>query len=401
MKIVYATDNYWPHASGMAVSIDSFKKQLEILNHEVHVFCAIYTGHENIDREMNNKNIHRFPGYPMLFSEGGNPEDWLVYPWSRKKIYAELDKVKPDIIHTQTEFPMARFCYDYAAKNNIPLVSTAHSYFEEYIKVYYPYIPHFLSRIYTRYKELKTFNRSQIIIVPSPQMADVLKSYRAKRPIFIIPTGIDEDEFKGTDKDIEKKNSKFYKQHPVLKNKKILFYVGRIGAEKNVLFLLDVLEEVLKKNPDTMLVLAGGGPKFEEFKQLSIEKNLDKYIILLGYVERALIKYWYALADILVFPSKTETQGLVSIESMYCGTPVVAIGAMGTKFVMNGDNGGFMVNDDLKDFSEKVNLLLEDKKLYAKKSAEAKKYSKNWTSKKSANELLKLYEDVLAGKFSK
>jgi hypothetical protein len=401
MKIVYATDNYWPHASGMAVSIDSFKKELGKLGHEVHVFCAIYTGHENIDREMNNKNIHRFPGYPMLLSEGGKPEDWLVYPWSRKKIYAELDKVKPDIIHTQTEFPMARFCYDYAAENNIPLVSTAHSFFEEYVKIYYPYLPHFFTNRYTRYRELKTFNRAQIIIAPSPQMADILKSYKAKRPIFIIPTGINEDEFKGTDKEKEKKNSKFYKEFPVLKNKKILFYAGRVGAEKNIFFLHDVLAEVLKEIPDTMLVIAGGGPKFDEFKKLSEEKGLDKNIILLGYVDRSLIKYWYALADVLVFPSKTETQGLVSIESMYCGTPIVAIGVMGTKFVMNGDNGGFMVNDDLNEFAGRVKLLLTDKKLYARKSIEAKKHSKNWTSKKSTKDLEKLYEEVLAGKFKK
>jgi 1,2-diacylglycerol 3-alpha-glucosyltransferase len=400
MKIVYGTDNYWPHASGMAVSIDSFKNELEKLGHEVHVFCTIFPGHENIDREMNNKNIHRFPGYPMLLSESGKPEDWLVYPWSRKKIYAEFDKVKPDIIHTQTEFPMARFCYGYAAKYNVPLVSTAHTYYEEYIKAYYPNLPHFFYRKYTKYKELKTFNRAKVVFTPSPQMADVLESYKIKRPVFIIPTGIDENDFKGVDKGKEKKKSKFYKDFPILKNKKILLYAGRIGVEKNIFFLLGVLAEVLKKNPDTMLVLAGGGPKFDEFKKASEEKGLAKNIIQLGYVDRNLLKYWYALADVLVFPSKTETQGLVSMESMICGTPVVAIGAMGTKFVMNGDNGGFMVNDDLYEFSEKVNLLLTDKKLYAKKSAEAKKYSKDWTSKKSALKLLKFYEEVLAGKFN-
>ena len=162
MKIVYATDNYWPHASGMAVSIDSFKKELEELGHEVHVFCSIYPGHENIDEEMNNKNVHRFPGYPMLFSEGGKPEDWLVYPWSRKKIYAELDRVKPDIIHLQTEFPMARFCWGYAAKYNVPLVTTAHTHMEEYITVYYPYVPKWFAKWYPRYKLLKAYNRALI-----------------------------------------------------------------------------------------------------------------------------------------------------------------------------------------------------------------------------------------------
>ena len=401
MKIVYPTDNYWPHVSGMAVSIDSFKKEFEKLGHELHVFCSIYPGHENIDKEMNNKNVHRFPGYPMLFSSGGKPEDWLVYPWSRKKIYKELDIVKPDLIHLQTEFPMPRFCWDYAAEKNIPLVATAHTYFEEYVKIYYPYLPDFFIKRYVPYRLLKAYNRARIVIAPTQQMADVLKSYKIKRPVFIIPTGINENEFSGTDKQKEKKNSKFYKEYPILKNKKILFYAGRVGAEKNVNFLLDVLDDVLKEIPDAMLVIAGSGPKIDLFKQLYTERGLDKHIIMLGYVERTIIKYWYALADVLVFPSKTETQGLVTIESMYCSTPVVAIGVMGTTDVMKGDNGGFMVEEDHNKFSGKVKLLLTDKKLYAKKSVEAKKYSMNWTSEKSAADLEKLYEEVLSGKFSK
>jgi glycosyltransferase involved in cell wall biosynthesis len=366
------------------------------LGHRVHVFAPVYPGYENIDKEMGNPDIHRFSSYPLL---GTKSEVRMVSPWIRKKVYAELDKIKPDIIHLQTEFPMTRFCRGYAEKYNIPMISTAHTYFEEYINIYYPYMPHFFNSRYPRYKVLKTYNSGQIVIAPSQQMADVLKSYKAKKPIFIIPTGIDEDEFKGTDKEKEKKNSRFYSEYPELKGKNILFYAGRIGAEKNIYFLLDVLQEVLKDMPDTMLVVAGSGPKMDDFKQMARAKGLDKKVIMLGYVNRELIKYWYALSDVLVFPSKTETQGLVTIESMFCGTPVVALGIMGTKFVMNGDNGGFMVDDNLDEFSGKVKLLLSDKKLYAKKSVEAKKYSKNWTSKKSAKDLEKIYEDVLSGKF--
>ncbi len=398
MNIVYATEHYWPIISGMPVSIDSFKKELIKCGHRIHVFAPEYPGYENIDRDMKNPDIHRFASYPLL---GTKSEARMVYPWMKKKVNAELDKIKPDIIHIQTEFPMARLCWEYAAEKNIPVVATAHTFWEEYLALYYPFLPDFFTRKYPKYRVLKAYNRAQIIIVPTQQMADVIKSYKTKNPVFIIPTGLDEDEFKGTDKVKERKNSGLYKDYPILKTKKILFYAGRITAEKNVNFLVGVLEEVLKEIPDAMLVIAGSGPEIDKYRNLFVKKGLDKNLILLGYVSRNLIKYWYTLADVLVYPSKTETQGLIAIESMYCGTPVVAIGVMGTKDVMKGDNGGFMVNDDLDEFVGKVKLLLTDKKLYAKKSIEAKKYAMNWTSNTTALKLEKLYEEVLAGKFSK
>jgi 1,2-diacylglycerol 3-alpha-glucosyltransferase len=102
--------------------------------------------------------------------------------------------------------------------------------------------------------------------------------------------------------------------------------------------------------------------------------------------------------DIFTFPSKTETQGLVTLESMACGTPVVAIGEMGTKEVMQGDNGGFMTEDDPQDFYQKLKALLTDQGLYKSKSQEALAYAKNWSSQAMTEKLLEVYEKALKTK---
>ena len=93
-----------------------------------------------------------------------------------------------------------------------------------------------------------------------------------------------------------------------------------------------------------------------------------------------------------VFPSVTETQGLVTIEAMLSGLPVVAIGEMGTLDVMQGDNGGFMVKNDVTEFSDSVIDLLSDSKLYKTKSAEALEWGKQWSMNTLTPKLVELYQ---------
>jgi glycosyltransferase involved in cell wall biosynthesis len=101
------------------------------------------------------------------------------------------------------------------------------------------------------------------------------------------------------------------------------------------------------------------------------------------------------MSDIFVFPSLTETQGMVTIEAMLSGIPVVAIGEMGTLEVMHGDNGGFMVKNDKDEFISRVFELLEDDDLSRRKVAEAKVHAQSWTIDVMAKELERIYRSAL------
>ena len=203
MKIVYSTDNYWPRTSGMAVSIDSFKNELGNLGHEVHVFSPDYPGAAETDRMMNNDNIHRFSSYPLLFTKY-NREDRMVYPWKKREVFRRLDALKPDLIHVQTEFPMGRITWEYALKNKIPLAITAHTYFEEYITVYFPLIPKKFARYYASTRVTKAYNLADQVIVPTGEFKKIMLSYGVKKPVDVIPTGINKDDFKDACKVKEK-----------------------------------------------------------------------------------------------------------------------------------------------------------------------------------------------------
>ena len=99
--------------------------------------------------------------------------------------------------------------------------------------------------------------------------------------------------------------------------------------------------------------------------------GISEYTTFCDAVEHSKIRKYYALSDLFVFPSVTETQGLVTTESLYLGIPVVAVSALGTKTVLKGNKGGFLVDENDVEFAEKVNLLLDNKDIYEQKREEA------------------------------
>jgi glycosyltransferase involved in cell wall biosynthesis len=391
VNIIYATDQYWPRISGMAVSVDAFKDQLEKMGHKVYIFAPAYPGSKEIDAVMMNQRVFRFRSYGIFFS----PEDRLVYPFERKKIYNILDYIKPDIIHTHTEFSVCKIVGDYAIENKKPLIMTAHTNWEELVSLYVPFFPDWYAARYSKRRLQRTYNRADCVVVPTLLMKDLLTKYEVTKPLEIIPTGIDPNDFAGVDKKRDKKNSIWYEVYPALKGRRILLSAGRIGKEKNLPFLVDVLEKLVKDFPDILLVFVGDGPFRGTLEKMVENRGLSEYVLFTGFIVRSHMKDFFSIADIFVFASKVESQGLVTIESMLCRTPVVAIGEMGTSEIMNGDNGGYMVKNDVDEFTDKVRILLSDKKIYKEKSEEAFKYAEKWTIKKNAVKMLKLYKKFL------
>jgi glycosyltransferase involved in cell wall biosynthesis len=235
-------------------------------------------------------------------------------------------------------------------------------------------------------------------MTPTEPMREVLRSYGIKKRIDVLPTGVPEDEFGNIDRAEARENSFLYKDYPFLKGHQILLYVGRVTREKNMDFILEHFKLLQTTHPDTRLVITGGGPYLAELKKKTARAELTEKVAFTGYVPREKVSELYAMADVFVFASKTETQGLVTIESMMSGTPVVAIGEMGTRIVMNGDNGGFMVPEDLEMFTRRVAELLDDRELWQRKSDEARRYSRNWSSRTMAETLLEVYRSLLEEK---
>ena len=394
MKIAMFSDAYFPRVNGVGVSVKCFGEALARMGHKVCVVCPAYDSNPNIvteKTEVKGFTIIRIPAITPFFSK----EDRFVRFTKWKMVKNAMDKFKPNIIHINTEFTLGIFARIYARRKNIALVYTSHTMWESYIKNYVHFLPSWLARKIGQSLVRFFAKRAQVVISPTDRMCKLLTSYGINRPIEILPTGIDDSVSKINEKDFSSFKKEIYKEFPVLENKKILLYVGRVVKEKNLDMLFDVFSKVREKFGDAVLFFVGGGPELDVLKEKAKSLSFSSSICFAGYRERNTLSYFYHLADVFVFPSCTETQGLVTIEAMRTGLPVVAIGEMGTLDVMQGDNGGFMVKNNIDEFTARVIDLLSDKNLHSQKSKEAAEWSAKWSMEYLTPKLENAYKKAI------
>ncbi|WP_407425486.1 glycosyltransferase [Treponema sp.] len=383
MKIAMFTDAYYPRINGVTVSVHSYATELTKLGHSVCIVCLEYSEEQQKSAFFDEKSSDEHSPFKIVripsWSMGAlSKEDRIARFDKWRRVKKAMYEFKPDVIHINSEWVIGYFGTMFALHYKIPLVFTFHTMWEDYLVNYVNFLPNFSLRKIGRSVVKFYLKRADVIIAPTKKIASVVQDYGIQKQCEILPTGIPDDREKYSLIRQGAMTLQILKKFPQLVGKKVLLFVGRVVKEKNLAFLYDVLEQVQKKNPKTALLFVGGGPYLEELQELSRERSLTKSVAFAGYIPSSELVYFYKFSQVFVFPSKTETQGLVTAEAMLAGLPVVAIGELGTVDVMQGDNGGFMVKDDVKEFSDKVSLLLTNQKLYKQKTAEAVKWGEKW-----------------------
>lgn len=401
MKIVMFSDAYWPRVNGVTVSVDSFSRALIRAGHEVVIVCSVYPENQNIESMANPVMEHassradpvviRVPSYPLPISKEDRVAKFHKWFWVSK----QLNSFAPDIIHVNSEFVIGEFGFYYAHVHAVPVVYTFHTMWEDYAVNYIPYVPEFILRGIARSIIKNMIKRADTIIAPSPQILDVLKRYKVKKHAHLLPTGVDPALFSPDESAVASFRKTLEGRYPAMAGKRLLLFAGRVGKEKNISFLLRVMADIARKVPDVALVIAGNGPEVPFYREEAVDLGIGDRCVFTGYLERSDLSLVYAMSDIFVFPSLTETQGLVTIEAMLSGTPVVAIGEMGTINVMGGDNGGFMVKNDPAEFRDRVLDLLNDPVLYARKVEDARVHAQAWTIGTMTERLISIYGETV------
>jgi glycosyltransferase involved in cell wall biosynthesis len=409
MKIAMFTDAYWPRVNGVTVSVDSFALALVRAGHEVIIVCSEYpvdsmaeridsrnseSAEEPVesaeDSARKNLKLLRVPSRSVFFS----PEDRAAKLSKRGWVEAQLDLFSPEVIHVNTEFLIAGFGFHYAKKRSIPAVYTFHTLWEDYAVNYFPYIPEGLLRRVVWVWQRQLLKKADLVIVPTVQIEELIQKYRVQKEIRRLPTGIDPALFRHEQKKLQEFRTRLEEKYPAVKGKRILLFAGRVSKEKNISFIIRMLPGLLAQFPDLVLVIAGNGPYLEYYRDEAQQCGVGDACVFTGYLEREELSLAYGVSHIFLLPSLTETQGLVTIEAMLSGIPVVAIGALGTVQVMGGDNGGFMVKNDSDEFRDRVLDLLRDGDLYRRKSEEARRHAQNWTIDSLAGKLADIYRGV-------
>jgi len=378
IKIGFFSDSYRPYVSGVVRSIDTFKNELEKIGHEVYIFAPSY---KNVEKE---PRVYRFPAVPSPT----NKEFTLAIPFSLP-IFKKIKELRLDIIHTHSPFILGALAAILCRIFKIPLVFTYHTLYEHYVH----YIP--IGRNLARWLVIKYTNfycnRCDLVVVPTETVAENLHQRKIRTPLTVIPTGINLDEFKKeVSPDWLKKNYNIDRT-----NLKILISVGRMGPEKNIIFLLRAFQKIQLDFPQTILLLVGGGPYLEEYQQLTEKMGIEKKVIFTGNLGREAIVNCYKSADIFVFASLTESQGIVLAEAKAAGLPIVAIKAGGVGNMVKDKEDGYLVEENLEIFAEKTVYLLKNELLYHQMSKNALKNVIELSSQKSAKKLSEAYQTII------
>jgi glycosyltransferase involved in cell wall biosynthesis len=233
-------------------------------------------------------------------------------------------------------------------------------------------------------------NDLDAVIVPSTAMQEVLMHYGVKTFTEVLPTGIELEKFQSGD------GEKFRKNYNIPLDRPTLIFIGRVAFEKNIDFLLRVVDKVRQRIPNVLLLIAGEGPSLPHLKKLAEKLHLNNNVIFVGYLDRNKeLLDCYASGDAFVFASNTETQGLVLLEAMALGVPLVSTAVMGTKDILAPNKGALVCDESIDEFANGVITLLEDKQLREKLSKEALEYVKSWSAPSMAKKLVSFYEHVI------
>src|SRR6185503_12507780 len=180
----------------------------------------------------------------------------------------------------------------------------------------------------------------------------------------------------------------------------VMLLVGRVAHEKNIGFLLRVLGEVVRSVPTVLFVIAGEGPALPGLRRAAVEAGLGGHVLFVGYLDRrGPLLDCYRAADVFVFASRTETQGLVLLESLALGVPVVSTAVLGTKEVLANAAGAIVVREDVAEFAAAVTRVLTERALRAKLASAGREFvERQWSSREMARRLLGLYEELVRTK---
>jgi 1,2-diacylglycerol 3-alpha-glucosyltransferase len=380
VRVLFVSDVYFPRVNGVSTSVATFRHDLESCGVETVLVAPDY-----------GSAAPSAPGVVRVAASAvlGDPEDRRMH-WGRLNAALEDLASAFDLVHIHTPFIAHYAGVRYARRLKIPCIATYHTFFEEYLHHYVPILPRMFGRGLAR-----AFTRSQCravaaLIAPSQPMRTVLQEYGVTTPVHVIPTGLSADRFKPGN------GARFRAAEALPADRPLMLYIGRVAHEKNIEFLLRVFARVRTAVPNALFVIAGEGPARESLRALAAGLGLAADVHFVGYLDRdTSLLDCYAAADVFVFASRTETQGLVLLEAMAQGAPLVSTAKLGTASILKDGCGALIVAEEVEPFAAAAVRVLEDAQLRASLADAGRRYAREWSAITMARRLSELYRSII------
>lgn len=379
MRILHLSDVYFPRINGVSTSIHTFRRGLAAHGIECTLIAPRYGD------EPDAAGVLRLPARPVP----GDPEDRLMSLGAALALTDTLRRRGYAAVHVQTPFVAHYAGARIARRLGVPLLLSYHTLFEEYLHHYVPLLPRALTAALARAVSRTQCRQAHRVIAPTEEMRERLAAYGIRDRVEVLPTGVPLRAF------AEGSRARFRERHGIDGNRPVALYVGRLAHEKNIGFLIDAIGRARTRSPHLLLLVAGEGPAEAPLRARVAAAGLGGSVRFLGYLDRTReLPDCYAAADLFVFASRTETQGLVLLEAMASGVPVLALACMGTRSILASGLGSRTAPDDPAGFAQLLNILIAHPQQLARLGREARAEAARWSDDAMAGRLAALYRSA-------
>lgn len=380
-------DSFFPFADGVIMVLDNYARRLsEYAN--VIVFVPSYSGTKYDDS--------KFPYKVVRCKSIKIPTVEYTLPITKLdiKFNLELKDCELDIVHIHSPFTIGEAGLNYARKHNIPCIATMHTQFKRDFKraVKEEHLANALNnnliRLFNKCDECWAVNK------------EVGRIYHEEYGYKTVPRVMNNaTEFKPVE-DKKKAIDFINKKYHLKKDEKVFLFVGRINTVKNILFIVESLKALKEKNPKSKfkMLFVGSGPDEDKLKECIELNGMENEVIMCGKVtDRDELAYHYCRADLFLFPSKYDASSIVQIEAASQGTPAVFLKGTATSSTVTDNVNGFLSDDSIDAYSNKILEIITNKELYNEVSNNAfTQLYKNWED--TVDEAYELYKELIEKK---
>lgn len=381
LRIAHFTNNYLPFIGGVPLSIHRLCLGLRQCGDPTLVIAPSYAGHDD------EPDVVRVP---TLRPMGENREFRLANLLS-VNVWRAVRAFGPDVIHVHHPFWLGSLGVFLARRLRVPVVFTYHTRLEHYahnVRLPGPLFRNLISHALVR----RFANRCDAVVVPTGSTEEYLRLIGVKRPVHVQPTGIDVAAFDAlTDATVDD-----LRQRLGLQGRRVLISVSRLSREKNIEFMIDAMAPLLRRHPDWVVLLVGDGPLRDDLQHAIARRGLTDQWRLTGTVPPEQLPQYYRLAELFLFASRSETQGMVILEAMAARLPVVVVRSSGIDDVVVDGETGYKTPLNRDVWRRRVAEILANPELRQRLATQAHQFARQHDIPAFGAALHQIYADVLA-----
>ncbi|HCL38585.1 MAG TPA: glycosyl transferase family 1 [Marinobacter hydrocarbonoclasticus] len=385
LRVTMFTNNYLPFIGGVPISIERLRRGLEHLGDSTQIVAPRYR-----DQPSHEDAVVRVPSLLAM----GEKREFRLANIFLARIRKQVRAFRPDVIHLHHPFWLGSLGLFMARQLRIPAIYTYHTRLEHY--AHFVPLPGMLFRNLISHALIKRFaNRCDGVIVPTYSTEEYLRMIGVTTPTFVQPTGIEYERFQAVKPaDVEALRKKLR-----LSNEKVFISVARLSNEKNIDFIIEAIDR-LRQESDVpfRFLMIGDGHQRDRLQKKIDSLELGSHFTLVGAVQPEEMALWYNLGDAFLFASKSETQGMVILEAMSAGLPVVAVRSSGIEDVVRDGLNGYKTPENQARWIEKARQLLENDDLRTELSEKARAFAADYSIEQFARDVRGIYATSLAAR---